>query len=439
MPTIEMSLHRDYVPEWNVWSGLRELAQNCIDGDKELGAAATIRYRKESGCLYFQNEGITIPREALLIGYSTKRNNNELSGQFGEGLNLGLLALIREGLNVVIRNGSEVWRPFLERSEKFDAEVLKMKIRKGGKDYRGLQIEVRRVADEDWELFRKCLLFVCPPKEEETIATPTGSILKGEEYRGMVFVKGIFVERMPDIDFGYDLKEGKVDRDRKMIDKYDVKWKMSMMWAHAMNEDKTRAKNVYSLLEKDSDEVKDLHYLSHYMPDHPIAEEFIERHCAECIPVRDLAQSREIEHFGKKGAVVSKSLSQVLALKFGDFDKIKNELYQQPQTLLSWDELTTEEQHNLETIIEMVNRVVPLTLDRINIAEFRDDKTLGKYIEGKILLARNILLDLNQLLATVVHEYQHENGGDAEWGFHYSVEELLAKIAIKNWRQDATN
>ena len=97
---VEMTLHSDYVPNWKTAEGIRELIQNARDGEKEYNALMSVKYRRSSGTLIVRNDNVNIPREALLIGYSTKRNNEQLIGQFGEGLNLGILALVRDGMDV---------------------------------------------------------------------------------------------------------------------------------------------------------------------------------------------------------------------------------------------------------------------------------------------------------------------------------------------------
>jgi len=63
------------------------------------------------GVLRIENEGAHLSREALLFGTTSKMGRADLIGKFGEGLKLGVLALVRAGRPVTIRSGSEVWNP----------------------------------------------------------------------------------------------------------------------------------------------------------------------------------------------------------------------------------------------------------------------------------------------------------------------------------------
>ncbi|RMX55759.1 hypothetical protein pdam_00015518, partial [Pocillopora damicornis] len=63
-------------------------------------------------------------RKVLLLGFSKKASNKEVIGQFGEGLKVGALALVREGRVVTMKTGKERWRFGLSHDETFDEEVL---------------------------------------------------------------------------------------------------------------------------------------------------------------------------------------------------------------------------------------------------------------------------------------------------------------------------
>jgi hypothetical protein len=117
--------------------------------------------KADTSTLIITNEGATLPREAMLFGHTTKIGQGNLIGKFGEGLKLGMLALVRAGHEVKIRSGSEVWLPKIERSEKFNADVLVIYIETGRQPKDRVQIEVSNVTKEDWALMRPRLSWVC--------------------------------------------------------------------------------------------------------------------------------------------------------------------------------------------------------------------------------------------------------------------------------------
>ena len=152
---VELSIQANYFPEWGVWEGVRELVANARDAEREFSAPLTVRHRKEGGVLILENEGATLPHEALLLGFTTKQGQSEMIGRFGEGLKGGVLALVRAGLAVKIRSGSEVWTPSIQRSEKFNANVLVFDIEKGRKEQDRVAVEIGSVTVEAWEKFRQ--------------------------------------------------------------------------------------------------------------------------------------------------------------------------------------------------------------------------------------------------------------------------------------------
>jgi hypothetical protein len=62
------------------------------------------------------------------LGFSSKTNQEHLVGQFGEGLKVGILAMIREGKQVTMETGSELWTFGLFMDENFAEEVLGVSI-----------------------------------------------------------------------------------------------------------------------------------------------------------------------------------------------------------------------------------------------------------------------------------------------------------------------
>ena len=220
-----------------------------------------------------------------------------------------------------------------------------------------------------------------------------------------------------------------------MVDKYDAGWQMSAMWAEASDKQDAEGATLYAMLDADSEEVKDLHYQTHYRAGDIVAEEFKKKYGEDTVPVKTLAESKEVEHFGKKAVVVSKSLSKVLEQKLGTYEEVKKKLGERSKTYHAWGDLNAEEQRNIDLVVQMINQVSKLSIGDIDVVDFSDEGTLGQRDNDRIHLARHILTNLPQLLATMAHEHQHQDGNDAEWSFHYSVEELLAKIAVANWRK----
>src|SRR3970040_1423187 len=110
---LELSIKTDYLPEWGTWHGIRELVQNGRDAEIQFDAPLKITHQGQT--LRIENVSVTLPHEALLFGHTTKTDRGDLAGQGGEGLKLGVLALVRGGQPVTIHSGNEVWKPTIAR------------------------------------------------------------------------------------------------------------------------------------------------------------------------------------------------------------------------------------------------------------------------------------------------------------------------------------
>ena len=60
--------------------------------------------------LHLMNKYTSLHRRILLLGYSKKSPKREVIGQFGEGLKIGALALVREGRVVSMETGDDRWQ-----------------------------------------------------------------------------------------------------------------------------------------------------------------------------------------------------------------------------------------------------------------------------------------------------------------------------------------
>lgn len=428
---IELTIKTTYLPNWKAWEGIRELVQNAKDAETEFGAKMTVRHRKESNTLVIENEGTTLPHEALLLGFTSKDSRSDTIGKFGEGLKLGILALVRLGLKVKIRSGSEVWVPLIARSEKFNADVLAFDIYKGRKDENRVQIEVSGFDQEVWEKLRSRFLFLMPVKGR--VETGYGSLLTDSDSIGRVYVKGILVMDRTELKYGYDIREAEIDRDRKMVESYDLQWRTGMIWAEAVSARPDLFPEYMKMLEAHSG---DLANMSEYAAGQvsseilgKAVEAFKTRHGDNALPVQSLAESAEIQHLGMVGVVTPPALRKVLERELGNVQQNKVKLSQQVQEKFGWHQLSAEERGNLVEAVVLVNRVEPITLEGIDVCSFRDPKLFGLFVGGSVQLSKGVLSSPSETLATLVHEVAHKAGGnDGEKQHVENIERIWSGI-----------
>lgn len=427
---LELSIKPDYLPSWGVWEGLRELIQNAKDAETEFKAPLSVSRYKNT--LRIENDGAVLPHEALLLGHTTKADRKDLLGQWGEGLKLGLLALIRSGRTVKIRSGNEVWIPSIQKSEKFDANVLVVDIQKRVNQNR-VRIEVGGVTKEEWENIITRFLFLQELGEDEVVKGDYhGELLLGERFKGQIYVKGIYVETDPELNYGYNYSDANLDRDRRMVSEFDKKWANARIWREAAARRPDLFDKFFVMVDEGEKDVQgvDDYTLSSFEPEviDQVAARFEERHGADAIPVNTIGDSKELEHLGKKGVVASKPMQYLLSKKVGSVEVVKQKLRKEVTKTYSWHDLSGEEQDNLLSAIALVIPVELISLDEFDIVDFRSEDLQGQFKDGRQLLAKKVLSDRDETLVVVIHEVAHRKGGDGDFSHVRSIERIWSGV-----------
>lgn len=414
---IELTIKTDYLPNWEVWEGIRELMQNGRDAEVELDAKLTVDWYNDT--LRIENDGCTLPHEALLLGHTTKADRDDTIGKFGEGLKLGVLALVRQGMPVKIRSGSEVWTPTIERSEKFNADVLVFDIQGGRKPENRVRVEIGSMPKDIWEAAKWKFLFL-NPDSEKSIKTHSGTLLLDPKLKGATFVKGIYVNNDSKLEYGYDLFRADLDRDRRMVDKYDFMFRVKDIWEEAMRSREDLLQPFTTMLDKQAKDIEGVEdYCAKGMDPKVleyVANDFKAKHGENAVPVQTLSESKDLDHLGKKGVIVNKNLASVLAQKLPTATQVKEELRDEVTARHGWSDLTGDEKANLTGCVELLNAsgVVTTSLESIEVCTFRSPEILGLYKNGKALLSKARLAKFEDALEVLVHEVAHQKGGDGD-------------------------
>lgn len=417
MPKTYLTIEKSYRPNWRgAIEGIREIMQNAIDAQTEHGARMTVDHY-DGRCLRIENEGATLDREALLLGHTSKRGRADLIGQFGDGLKIGVLALVRDGYKVKIRNGSEVWVASIERHEAFGADVLCFDILTGRKDENRVRVEIDGVTSEDWATVRE--RFLCLDKgKRDVVKTDSGDLLLDTAMRGRVYVKGIFVEHIEELSYGYDLRDVSLDIDRRMVDTYDRDCAMRSIWNCALAQRPDLFDRFATMLD---DSAADVRGINRYSFDcitsdvrAQLAARFVQRFGDDAILTLNMSQSMEAEHLGKRGVVLPDAYAALLTGRIGTFDLARDQLRKETIRAWSWADLSDEEQTAFSRAIMLVGLVRPaVALSSVDVVEFRDGALRGLWRgeTGRIELSRSVLASRKEALATLVHETAHSITG----------------------------
>lgn len=433
---LELSINVNYLPGWGSWEGIRELVQNGKDAELQLDAPLKITHYEQT--LRIENEGAVLPHEALLMGTTSKADRQDTIGKFGEGLKLGILALLRAGRPVKIRSGSEVWVPTIARSEKFKADVLVVDIKDGREPRQRVRVEIGGVTSVEWESVRDRFLFVSKPSDDERVTTGYGDLLLSERFRGAIYVKGIWVATKPELGYGYNFPDARVDRDRKMVDEYDAQYARAAIWREAVARRPDMLDPFFKLAENiESPDLKGLSVYTDITADvlGEATRRFQAQFGSDAFPVATMADSQDIAHLGMRGVVVNPVMGALLQKAMGTLDQAKMRLREEVVKTYAWGDLTQDEQGNLSSAIELVQLAHPAcSLGHIDVVDFRSDTFNGQFKDKRVLLAKCILSDPDQTLATLLHEEAHNFGIDGEKG-HVAAIERMWRTIVKSLRR----
>ena len=434
MAKFQLTISTNYCANWGAWEGIRELVQNGLDGQDD-GAEMKVSHHGDT--FRVMSIGVKLDPRVWLMG-TTSKSGGGYRGHFGEGLKLGVLALVRAGHDVKIINGDESWTPKLEASEVFGDDVLAIYTHKRQNDSGMFTVEVGGVSKEAWDLMKGRFLFLVKPKN--VVETSYAQVLLDEPMKGRVFVKGIFVQNSPDLSAGYNFKNVETDRDRRMISGWDLRYYAAKAWEEAMTHEARPEfiEKVMDLLQSNAPDTQNMGEGSvSAETSAKVGKVFRARHGEKSIPVASMAAAREAEHYGFKGVVVQPGLMSVLKNESAlNLDKLREDYKKAAQKSYVWADLTEAEQTIYKTVLGLVEGAAKdlgysTVEDRLNIVDFGDENIEGLFEGGQIKLARHILVDFENTLATLVHEVAHSQGGDGSVGHERAEGKLFARIILR--------
>jgi len=421
--------------DWGVGQGIREIIQNAIDADTK-GYSMKVSYNKEDQTLSVVNKGISIPKSSLLIGFSTKKGDNSQIGEFGEGYKLGCVALLKNGLSVEILTAKEVWKPILEHSLDFEREVLAFEVHPSSLKSDDVIFTVKNLSSENWDQAKKQFLMFDDKRGYQSYETSEGQVLDGPKYAGRVYVGGILIEQISSdedkYEYGYNFKPGRVrvDRDRKMADRYELKNMTSKCLTALANSKDEFFDDFEKCLKNNSTDIRRTgSYICQDLRK-KLYKSFVNNYGLDYLPVENESEAKEAAFYGKRGKVFGEAYVGLLQSHTGSIWQLKESFGKKVEKLLDPLVLKKREQKHLLKAKETVSIAVPdlpeITIGQLN----KGSDTFGLYYrnDDKVMLNRSILKDYGRTLATLVHEVAHRAGGDGSKEHHDEMERIWIAI-----------
>jgi len=297
MGKFELSLSSNYVSDWGVQEGVRELYQNASDQEIVDPTNEMFHdYDSDTEILQIGNLKSVLEISTLLLGATTKAESTDTIGHFGEGYKVGTLALIRAGKTVIFKNygAKEIWRPRFVKSKRYGgALVLTFFTEKqmiwNPVPHHNLVVEIGGITQDEYDEIAENNLHINKPVFEYD-AGKYGRILLDEELRGKIFVNGLFIERVDKMHYGYDLmpKYVKLGRDRKTVDDFTLRDKASYMWAEQGD-----VPELLDLIQANAPDINYLDWNSKKSTNTVVHDDFREKHGNSAIPVTDQDEMEE--------------------------------------------------------------------------------------------------------------------------------------------------
>jgi len=449
MATFQLTISPEYVSDWGIYEGVREVIQNALDA-RDIGHELFIGHTGRH--LRVSSRGARLQRNVWLMGQTTKAGDDSQRGHFGEGLKLGALALARAGRHIRFLNGEESWTPLIAPSKEFGQDVLTIRTRHLPRAAEDFIVEVQ-ITLAEWQSFRDRFLDF---QDTTAIKTTSGQVLMEPKFRGQSYVKGIWVEGDDNLQYGYNYLHALTDRDRRMVNSYDAKYGRVKLWEQLFNHfeesreaftdsvgSESVAQQVLDLLGSGK---QDLCYYEFATPDRGllacVGQLFRDAHGATAIPVHSGSDYKEAGHYGRVGILSSKLLCDFFNGSDLDLHQIKKSEVGAVAQAYTIADLTESERVIFLRGMGLVGgaglalELAPL-LGRVSIVDFSSPTILGTHhtATGAIKVSRRSLESMEAFLSVLVHELAHDCGTDGSVEHDRMQAAIWAKAAVSLMQQ----
>ncbi len=441
MTKLSLPIKGDYA-RWGPAEAVREFLQNGQDAHTD-GFALSVSYDDETETMIVFNDGATISRDSgLVLGSTTKRDDSTKIGFWGEGGKLAAGTLIDLGMQVKIHNGlGEVWDFRIEHNEDFGTEMLHVHITDTG-TCDGVRVEVVGMDKDTYDLsVGRCRWLLNNPDEDVYASSPAGSMLKGEDNAGQLFVQGIWVCVLPDgpWTFGYDLNDLRLDRDRRIADPWSLTRRIRGVINAATAEGALSSDELWEMFRGESAEAKAFsgRYVDAGDAHESVRAAFFEEHGKDARPVATPAELEKARQCGLNPVVVSPAQKAVLEALLGNLDDALTERSFCVDTYFDDDDLRENELKNLKWATYLVEIAEPWVGGCVRVVSFIGDNINARFCRDdcgdiSIQLSRGILRRKSKLVAALVHEAAHKYGDDGTASHRTAEERIFGTIIAES-------
>lgn len=375
----ELSISTGYVPDWGIVEAFRELYQNAIDNEtinpENKASFSFVQEDEKTGTVRITNRTSVLTKESLLLGSTTKANDENTIGKHGEGYKIAFMVLLRNGKKIKVYNSSakEMWEVRLVKSRKYNGQlVTTVFVQKDAvwkkKTDDNLTIEVSGITPEEYaEVVDKNLHL----HEYKSVAVGEyGEILLDESKAGRVYVEGLYVCESKGFKYGYNLKASRInlDRDRKLVDSFHLEWETSGMWVKLSSENAEYRESFAKLVSEHARDVSksannDCFTYTAAEAYEAVYEKFLRENGSNAVPVTDNLKYEEVKRSSSyRPIIVSEDIATMIHKSKTYVEPVEIAVKPVSVKLSEWlegvkDRLSDDEIDDLETLISEVEDI----------------------------------------------------------------------------------
>ncbi len=212
---------------WDTWHIVREIVSNALDSVG--GDAARIKIVEENGYISITDDGPGYPIVfAKRIGASSKKEENDSIGQFGEGLKLTALTCLRKGISMKIASQDWLIIPEAAPAEE-GVSVLVFDIYKTDQPLNGSSLSIKNTEGIKHYIDNIGGYFLQFNHLTPLFGSVSAGIFPKEENKTKLFNKGVFIREIDALN-SYGISINALNRDRDLIEDESMCSKIRSIW-----------------------------------------------------------------------------------------------------------------------------------------------------------------------------------------------------------------
>lgn len=211
--------------QWQKSKACMEYISNALD---EGNYNFEVDY--EQGKLEVTNYGVKLDPKALMLGLSSKREDNTKRGCFGSGLPQSIAVLLDQGCTVNIVNNDVVWEAAFSYCEDWGYEVLTFKEALNSTPDTNLTVVVEGLSEEDLDEVKSRTLAL--QNREVLFSTKYGDVIAHGDDEGEIFCGDMYVCENSSFKYSYNFapKVLPLNQDRNSASQWEISRLTAKIW-----------------------------------------------------------------------------------------------------------------------------------------------------------------------------------------------------------------